>query len=117
MDPNHGNFSWFGPVNPGIGWGNHFVGSVPVYSEGRQNIIGRWSSVIGMSTVSGQLVETIQGNDFFKSASMAVYFPETYAFGPVIIGQRCQPDLYRILAPSVQPLDIRAHPLTWQRSS
>ena len=41
MQPDYHNFSKYGPVDPGLGWGNHFARTVSIYGA-KQQIIGEF---------------------------------------------------------------------------
>lgn len=54
------NFAYFGPFNPGVGWGFHFEGSVPLYADADRTIIdGRASAAISLRGISDLLKRVI----------------------------------------------------------
>jgi hypothetical protein len=68
------NFTWFGPMPSSIGWGNHFLGSVPLY-DGAMNEVGRLSHFISLGKSVGPLLKNTvaQGGDLTRGAHGAVY--------------------------------------------
>ena len=56
LNPEFQNFAYNGPFNPGIGWGFHFEGSVPLYADAERTIIdGRASSAVSLRGISDLL--------------------------------------------------------------
>ena len=93
MDPNFENFSWFGPYNPGIGWGNQFEGSVPIYdSSPARNIVGRASSAVALASITDSLMRIFEQSVMFKNAIAAVYTPNMPNPIDVATGGNCGPN-------------------------
>ena len=56
LNSSYDNFAYNGPFNPGIGWGMHFEGSVPLYADPERTIIdGRTSTAVSLRGVSSLL--------------------------------------------------------------
>ena len=56
LNSTYDNFAYNGPFNPGIGWGMHFEGSVPLYADPQKTIInGRASTAVSLRGVSDLL--------------------------------------------------------------
>ena len=45
MNSLYDNFAWFGPFDPGVGWGFHLEGNVPLY-DADGGVIGRCVHVV-----------------------------------------------------------------------
>ena len=73
MQPDFHNFSWYGPVDPGLGWESHFAGAVPVY-DAKQKIIGEFSCSLAQSEGIGRILRDIleDGGDMTVGAEVAI---------------------------------------------
>ncbi|KAL1521120.1 hypothetical protein AB1Y20_022674 [Prymnesium parvum] len=73
-NPEYGDFAWFGPFNPGIGWGNHIEGNIPIRDEQRR-IIGRVGQAFSLGfSVSPLLYRLLKENGDITAGAEAMLF-------------------------------------------
>ena len=79
------NFAFNGPFNPGIGWGFHFEGSVPLYEDAGKTIIdGRASAAVSLRGISSLLRRVTKSNTLepehsqHKQESAHVFVAQTH---------------------------------------
>jgi len=81
LNSDFGNFAYFGPFDPGIGWGFHFEGSVPLYADAdQQNIDGRASAAVSLRGVTDLLKQMLSASGTVMVGGEAMLFSQ---FGEV----------------------------------
>eukprot|EP00325_Prymnesiales_sp_UTEX-LB-985_P006737 CAMPEP_0174704688 /NCGR_PEP_ID=MMETSP1094-20130205/8184_1 /TAXON_ID=156173 /ORGANISM="Chrysochromulina brevifilum, Strain UTEX LB 985" /LENGTH=971 /DNA_ID=CAMNT_0015902771 /DNA_START=18 /DNA_END=2933 /DNA_ORIENTATION=- len=84
------NFTWMGPYNPGIGWGNQFEGSLPIYDSSRTHIIGRFSSAVALASITESISRILSESSMFDNGFTSIFTPDVASLGPfgsVVIAQ------------------------------
>lgn len=105
IQSNFANYSWFGPFDPGIGFGNQLVGNVPIMNKAGGNPteqIGRFGSAISLSLAVSPVIKAVlaRGGDVSKNGESMLY-----TAGGVVMGLTPWE-----AAPLTQPTDVAAIP-------
>lgn len=54
-----GEFAWFGPYDPGVGWGYHFEGNEPLIGDDGRDV-GRCASAVSLRGLTDTLAQALQ---------------------------------------------------------
>ena len=71
--PDYHNFSWYGPVDPQLGWESYFLGGVPIYDTDQQMIGGVYCGVaqgVGVGRILTNMLE--EGGEITTGAELAI---------------------------------------------